>query len=282
MPLKNLKYRVKQISLNNCWESKEDKNCKKAREDIVFEIFYNCIPHIEDEYWKEIFEQASQNRFPRLFTFQNGYLTYTNSNKRKKIKVSNIPQEAIPSCISFFQTHGGMFSNLDKSQMTLQRENNIDESKLLENCKWTDIKRNKVKTLLIENYIDRLAKTYNISDKDKITLETTIHIGFMLKYFDNKDVVFENGRIQQINGLIYDSHQNNFIIDPKLELSKSKKKIQLFNPYRAIDIMDENKPYPFDKVWEKFLKFLYKEYYNGINETSTSESHESQSEITES
>lgn len=280
--------RVKTISLNDFWDSSSDSSHsadtlshslsndsqsrsndnRKSRtssrgsgkknqiEEVQHEIFEECMEVVQDEYWKQVFEQASFNRFPRLFSYSNGMLSFKSPHKRKKLEIPESAVEAATLCMAFFKECGGLYSNEDRIKTGQYREDNMDKSKFLENCKWSDIKKSKVRNILLEHYINTLAKQHGLDDVGKIMLETTINTGFMLKYFDNKDVVFENGRIQKIHGLIYSESEKNFIIDTKLEPLRLKN-------LKKNNVSDSTstKSFSFIKTWNKFLKYLNKEYH---------------------
>ena len=66
------------------------------------------------------------------------------------------------------------------------------------------IKKKKIKDILIINYINDIENMMNLELNEKNQLISIINVGFMLGTLDNSDVIFENGKIININGINFD------------------------------------------------------------------------------
>lgn len=236
---------------------KREQSKKKVKNPIDHNIFIECAELVYDAYWKEIFENAAQNKFPRSFSYVGETLIYRTGSHKIKIDVPNIPEEALSVCMSFFKEKGGMCSNDDMIKIKKYNEEISENNKEIKN--WTDIKKIKVKELLLYNYVTELSNKYNMDDYNKKLLETTINKGFLLKNFDNKSVQFDDGKITGIKGLIYDEYTNNFIIDNKLK-NKTKTNDDKYYDDTQCDTEKKDNKISFMKSWGKFLDYMYKNY----------------------
>lgn len=235
--------------------------CKKGQKrntEIEHKIFLECSEVTEDKFWKDILLKAAYGKFPRSFTYINGFLYYkcSNSNNKKKVELPDSPIEGSLVAMQFFKEHGGIYSEDDDVKI-MKYNNMIKEQEMNRIVEWKDIKKIKVRDMLILNYIEKISKEYDFDDFKKKELETTINIGFILRYFDTKDVMFNDGAVTGINGLIYDKKEGNFIIDPKLQPLRIKniKKIQAPGLYTT---ESNDIKVTIDKSWTKYLNHLRK------------------------
>ena len=95
----------------------------------------------------------------------------------------------------------------------------------------------------------------------------------MLKYFGTKNVIMSQGRIVNIDGLLYDNDSDSYYIDPKLTTKR---------PTRKVVGLGLEKSKPKEKLtpiilWEKYLENLEKKmstkqsHFNVINSYSSSD-----------
>jgi hypothetical protein len=248
---------------------------KKATKKVVHEIFSRCADIVTDPYWVSIFTDCSYDKFPRGFSFKNGLLTHRKGNKINRTLVPNSPAEAISASLSFFKSAAGLMSKADRKRMQEEDEKRLADQTNIKDMKWSDISLATVKELLINEFISDVAKSDNFDTEQKNDLATTVKMGFMLKYFKNKDVEMEDGKIKSIKGLIYDREVNEYSIDPTIKTKIPGRK------YQGLGIEKRPaKPHvPFIDIWEKYLNNLTKEQQNISNnnfriiESKSSDSH---------
>lgn len=231
----------------------EPKKKKKVLKPIINPIFESCSNLTDDDYWKLTFLDCARGKFPKNFIYKNGLLTHKKGNKIQRLEVPNSPIEAFNLSIEFFRNVGGLVSANDRAR--LQK---IEEEKLLEmfnfsNTKWKDIKVEKVKEILISEFISDLCENHNFNEEEKKDLITTIKKGFMLEYFNKDNVIMEEGKIIEINGLIYNPEEKIYQIDPDYVVRKQ------FKGSDSLGIEKDEEETPvinFMNIWIKYLNSL--------------------------
>jgi hypothetical protein len=121
------------------------KGRKKAADKILNPIFLECSERLEDAYWKDIFENASRNKFPRGFMYKNNLLTHKKGTKVQRIEIPDSVPEALSLCISFFKQAAGLMSELDKDRMQKEIAQELLDKYALEKISWKEIKKEKVR-----------------------------------------------------------------------------------------------------------------------------------------
>jgi hypothetical protein len=240
-------------------EKEKTRGRKKISEKIINPIFMSCSELTTDSYWKEIFENAARNKFPRSFTFRNGFLTHKKLNKVSQIQITNSVHETLSLCQTFFGQMAGMMSKDDRIRKQKEIELELISRYSLDNLTWTEIKKEKVRNLLINEFIFDIRDRLNL-DNDKLSeLITTINKGFLLKYLSKSDVIFEQGRILAIHGLIIDEENRTFSLDKSRQLKKSRLvKVSLKVSDESDEKPSDKTKFCFSKAWQKYLKALNK------------------------
>lgn len=259
------------------WTKKVNSNStttkKKSDKKVVYEIFEQCSELTTDQYWISIFKACAREKFPRGFQYSNGLLIHRRGTRTTRVEIPNTAAEAYSTAVSFFKSAGGLMSVTDRKRVQKEEEEKILESISSAELKWTDIKIERVKEVLLIDYIADLVRTRNYNNDQKNELTTTIKIGFMLKYFGTKNVIMEQGRIVNIEGLLYDNDNDSYYIDPKLTTKR---------PTRKVIGLGLEKSKPKEKLtpiilWEKYLENLEKKmstkqsHFNVINSYSSSD-----------
>lgn len=194
----------------------------KAPPAIVHQLFADWIPFVEDPYWQAIFTNASIGKFPRGFTFQDNILTYKRGNKLHKFPLQG--PEAInvyADVIEFFGQTAGLRSVRDQERIQREQEEREAQLNSIENLKWGDIRRGRVKDILLTGFVEDVARSMQLDRQQKLQLRTVIGLGFILGYFGNDDVIMVNGKIQGITGIIYNGEAKQFDIDPNITPKKT-------------------------------------------------------------
>lgn len=269
---------------NMQWLSKKNKTKAKAKakkrktvkkeKPIVYPVFEQCAYITDDPYWKTIFNQCARGRFPRYFYYKNGLITWRKGNKIDRVlisesKTSEDAYDVYNISTDFFRLKAGMYSDIDRQRMKEEEEKRISE-RVLKDFTWANIKKSKIKELLITEYVEMLSNDYSLSQQEKIELITTIKTGFTLKWL--KDVEMEEGRIVAISGLDWNENTECFEIDPSKKKRVKKKKY----PGLGIEIQNTAPKVDFIKDWEKYIESLEKERKIKQNLSSTkSKSHSS-------
>ena len=232
------------------------KGRKKTVVKIVHDIFKACSDLTDDSFWKTIFENCAKGKFPRGFSFKNGILLHKKGTKLQRVEVPDAPVEAASICTTFFKQAAGLMSDYDRLLANKSIEDELIESSSLENLTWKDIKQEKIRELLINDYIREVKDQYNLTHIERIELITMIHKGFLLKYFTKDSVVFVGGKVTGITGLIMDTDEAGnhiFSYDPNIHPKKSR------STRRTTVVTEEKGKYPsFISAWSRYLDALGK------------------------
>ena len=225
---------------------------KRAEKKVVHEIFEKCSLLTKDQYWISIFNACARDKFPRGFIYKNGMMNHRRGNKTNRVLVPNTPAEAYYTCMNFFKEMAGLMSVMDRKRLQRDEEERLLETISKTEIAWKDIKIERVKELLISEYIKDLAFKHNLSEDEKKELTTIIKLGFMLKYFSAKNIVMSNGKIIEIYGLLRDNGK--FTIDPKLIGKRPGRKVTGLG-IDKVDVKSKLSPLIF---WEKYLDGIEK------------------------
>jgi len=232
----------------------DSKKRKKTLRPIIHPIFEKCIALTEDPFWISIFNDCSRGKFPRGFNFKNNILLYKKGNKVTKAEITDSISEVFFTTMEFFRISGGIMSVSDRQKM---KEN--EEKKLLEKLEtkkeysWKEIKTEKIKEILINEFINKLAKNLDFNEEEKKDLTTTVKKGFLLKYFNSNNVKMSGFQIVEIEGLIYNEENNEYEIDSNyMNERKTKKEITTL----GIEKTEKKTELNFLFLWEKYLESL--------------------------
>lgn len=201
------------------------KTKKTKNKEIVHEIFLLCAEVTSDPFWSEKFRLAAVGKFPNCdqskFTYSNGTLTHKKGTRITKLNISSDPREAAEECMDFFREKQSIYSPTDQSlALELKFSRN---SLLLETKELTWEKSNKkIRECLICYFINDQSEIMQLTSKQSEQLNTVIKIGLYRKYFDKNNIILSNDRIYSIGGLMWDSQNNVFFIDPDLNPSVTR------------------------------------------------------------
>lgn len=232
---------------------------KRVEKKVVHEIFEFCSELTTDPYWTSVFRECARDKFPRGFSYKNGLMIHRRGNKLKRIPIPNSPYEALSASISFFKESGGLMSATDRKKIQKEEEERLLES-ISMNMEWKDIKAERVKEILISEFVNDLARKMKFDNEKKMELVTTVKSGFMLKYFSGKNITMDEGKVIDIEGLVLDKDKNRFYIDPKYTSKRPGRKVKGL----GIERVNKKPKVSFLNIWEKYLQGLDKN--NTVNE----------------
>ncbi len=238
------------LSLTRMYTDITKSKKQKSKVTVLYPIFEKCSILTTDEFWIDIFTKASIGKFKRGFSFKDNYLVF-NKNK-DKIYLSSDPITAINECLYFFKNKAGIQSETDKMV-----ERKIIEAKMVEANKnirytWGDFKKGKIKELFLDEYINVLVVRHSLNDDEKIQLKHILNYGIILGSFGSHNIIFENNRIQNIEGLLFDNLTRLFSISPLYPTKKSSASKN--NKKRNIIPLFVGKYISITEKWNKFIQ----------------------------
>jgi hypothetical protein len=241
-------------------KTKRSKNNKT----LINPIFASCAEISTDPFWTSLFNSAAYGKFSRGFMYKDGILTYKRGNKFHQLEVPESPRKAYHLCVNFFSKVAGIMSQTDQEKARRELEEQSRDVPSLYSCTWADVKKKKkIKDMLIFMYIEELVKRYQLDEKQRLQLRSMINFGFNFGYFGNSNVVFENGRIEEIKGLQFNEETRLFFIDSSCvpKPSKPSKKSTKNEDVSTSFSLEDNEISPqtnFMAQWKKYLDALEK------------------------
>jgi hypothetical protein len=237
------------------WTKKENTTVKtvkkRVEKKVVHEIFEKCSELTDDEYWVSVFKSCAREKFPRGFQYKNGMLIHRKGSKTIRVLIPDSVSEALSASISFFKSAGGLMSVTDKKKLQKEEENRLLEQTSSEEITWKDIKIERIKEVLISEFISDLSIKNGLDENQKKELSTVIKVGFILKCFGSKNIIMDKGKIIEIQGLT--RSETKFTIDPVLLKSIGRKVKGL--GIESSHIKTKTSPII---LWEKYLDNLEK------------------------
>jgi hypothetical protein len=226
---------------------------------ILNPIFEQCLTHLTDPFWISIFSQAAIGKFPRGFLFKDNSLTYKRGSKISRMDIPSDSSIAVSELMAFFTRTAGIMSTADQARSRQELEDRMMEGVSLHTCTWSDIKKKKVREMLIGTFVQDLVAQYQLLDSEKVQLRSMINLGFILGHFSSTNVQFSQGRIQAITGLEFDETTRKFSINASCQArinksSKSRRNVPEVDPDATVNLGYVS----FMTLWIKFLESLEK------------------------
>ena len=215
------------------------------KREIVYPIFLECCQFTDDKFWENVFEDLAYGKTPYGTYISKDFLCCSYKKKEFSYKIEKkLPKDVYNDIYDLLTNKLGLLSPLEKTKkrkIFKDIEEDITESRK----NWNDIKKKNIKELLIELYVTRMKNKHSLTLKQARYLLSIIFVGMIFKVITNKDVHYENGKIEHIDGIEF-SHKK---IDIKKDL------YNLENNFTPTIVLDKNLMYD---NWEKYLKELKK------------------------
>lgn len=222
---------------------------KKKIAEIIHPLFETCTGLVTDEYWKNVFHQFAIGKPPKGFAYRDGLLSFrARANKINSIVLPEDPQEACLLSLDFMRTTGRLQSEEDKLRERMEIEQQQAEASCLHNLKWSELKKEKFKDMLLLQYISELGEEYHLEAWQLEQLRMLLHVGFCIGFLSKNDVVFTEGKVISIEGIQYDGTTGEFFIAEdhmKRKVAKSKN----------AKILDDDHFNPI-AMWEEYISWL--------------------------
>ena len=255
-----------------------EKNKKKNTKTIIYPIFEKCSCLTEDKFWVSVFQKCARGKFPRYFYFKNNLLTYRKGNKNKRLKIPKSESMAYINILKFFQEEAGILSKTDGKRRNAENKRKMIENMKDKNLEWKDVKTDKMKDLLIMEFIDTLCENNNFNQEEKNELITTIKKGFIMKCFTNNNILMEDNKISEISGLKFNKRKKIYEISKECLTKRPGRKV------KGLGLACENDKSDIDfmELWNSYLKNLKEKKTHKINNYSTSSAQNSSDDFSKS
>jgi hypothetical protein len=176
---------------------------------IIYPIFLECIPFAEEGFWKELLEHLSYGVCPRNTYINKGFIC--SRLKGREFSYNVEPEYTLENRDEVLGKFVNKFIRILKNKLNIISERERNSTKLRINSlditdtvkKWSSIRKLGIKNTIIHRYILDKKRQYNLKSKAVTTLISIVFIGFLLNTITTDSIIYENGIIEDINGITF-------------------------------------------------------------------------------
>lgn len=181
---------------------------EKTVKPVIYPIFADCVPLLQDEEWRERFTECSIGKIPKGFTYADPVLTFRKGAKTEEIILPGNAHEAMHVILEAFRNYGNIFSKDDL-------RNNVSAAVAAPvNLDWNRCVS--LRDHLLARYVEVQTALYNLSEAQVASLWYAIDQGLGYKVFTKDTVVMESNYIVAQSVVLYDPDTGDFYVDPSL------------------------------------------------------------------
>lgn len=198
-------------------------------------FFMDCKDLTMDPYWQEIFEQCSMGKYPRgMSVIQNDTICIVSGNGKNKEMISMDGDyfEIFKTLLRMFREKLGMMSERDAKKQKQEISELKESLRKGYEGSWKQIKAKKIRNALLLDFVIDCKNKYNLSQQDTNNLFSMIKLGFIFKSITSDNIEYQDGIIQNIQGLEFfegtSSDQSKFsfnYLNSKEDLHKIEKNL---------------------------------------------------------
>lgn len=238
------------------------KKSLKIKKNIEHELFNDMRNFNTDSFWDMFLLKASRDNFPKGFSYKDNMLMYSMKLKYNfQIALTDDPEESFIILKKFVQDKG-ILSDIDKDIMK-NEEDNLEEDEVKSVDTWKDLGKLQMNSMYI--YINKLEEEYNLDESEKSNLKSVIKIGISSGYFNTKNIIVMDSKVEKICPLLWDSKTRKFSIDSdNIRIKKPKySKVNILdlstdNTTTCLDFVKKDNISNINKKWEKLLSQIYR------------------------
>ncbi len=173
--------------------------------ELIYPIFLEVCKYAdEDIFWKYVFEDLAYGRAPYGTYITKNFMccNYKGKEFSYKIEVTKQPEVLFDEIYNLLHTKFGLLSDKDKIKKR-QIFDSVNDNKDWNN-NWNSIKKKNIKNIIIENFIIKQKTKNLLSIKQARKLLSLIIIGIIFKTITSDDIDYENGQINDIDGIKFE------------------------------------------------------------------------------
>jgi len=185
------------------------------KRDVIYPIFLKCIEYVKNDiFWKETFEELSYGNCYHGSYINKGFLCSNVKGKEFIYKfIDKEPEKICNDVIKLLKEKLNIMSKNDRKVLLTEFEEIENNLKKIKNTDWSDIKKKSLKDIFFQNYLIKSKNLFLLSDYQLKKLYNLINLGIMLKSIKNTDIIYENGEIKEIKGIIFSQRKYRIDID---------------------------------------------------------------------
>jgi hypothetical protein len=184
------------------------------KRDIIYAIFLKTIQYTEDNFWKDTFENLSYGICPNGSFISKGFLC--SNIKGKEFVYKFIDKEPYIIYEDIYRLLKEKLNIMSRNERTIllkefeEVENNI---KKINSCSWNEIKKKGTKDILIQNYLIKMKKMFDLKNVQIKKLYNLINLCIIIKSITNQDIDYFDGEIKSIRGITFSKNKYKVDID---------------------------------------------------------------------
>jgi hypothetical protein len=215
------------------------------KKEIIYPIFLECCQYSNDIFWENIFEDLAYGKTPYGTYISKGFLCCNYKDKEFSYKIEQKDSEQLYKDIYLLLSKKlGLLSQRDKMKKKIDFFN-IEEHLKEGRKNWSSIRKKNIKDLLIENYVLDMKNKHLLTLKQTQYLLSIIFIAMIFKVITVKDIHYENGKIEHIDGIEIKHKEINILRD-------------IYNTETTLNNCIIIEPNLMSDNWEKYLINLKK------------------------
>lgn len=193
---------------------------------IIYPIFDECKNFTLDSFWREELGKLAYNKFPpglRYDAVKNNLTLKLDGKKIETYSLSENPADVFQIVMKILKGKYDMRSSRDlKIQKSImdeamkKRETDLD-------CEFKNIKPRHLKDQLIMDYLVVLKSKHSLTTGEFKNLVSVVQLGFQFRELSPNDVVYINGEVTDIQGLVFDEKERSFTTPETVHHSSSSK-----------------------------------------------------------
>ncbi len=195
---------------------------------IQYPIFLASRDCTQDPFWKQLFEKLAYGEPPKGTFFEKDTLCSTLKKREFVYPFGGKEAEQIYDELYYILT--SVFA-ISKGEVSVSKKQEFERfTSSLRRCEenWSAIKQKNVRESLILIFISRAMKQFSLSVEQAQDLQYFIHIGLLLKIFQDKDIIIKDGMIQAIDGIEFE--ERNFKITRPFQIAEGKPESKITKP----------------------------------------------------
>lgn len=190
----------------------------RGKKEIIHPIFLECKEHVENPFWKSLFEDFAYGKYPKqMYVTQNQQIQSSNRNNFfqysfKGKEISTI----ILDVQDLLLTHTNLISN---EEIIVKKNDNVKYKKD-DFTHWKDIKKKYIRDILIMEYCTKLRseKRYSLEESIRVyekIMYYTMFNAYML------EIQMNDNKISSIKGIIFNP-DNTITIEKEEDIIKQE------------------------------------------------------------
>lgn len=170
------------------------------KKTIQYPIFISFLAFVNDPFWRFIYEDMAYSRCPYGIYLQKNYLCCNIKNKEfiYKLEENKDIEETYNDINSLLKNRLGLLSEKER---IIQKDSVIKLRNKKED--WINVKKKIIRETLLEQFVMDKSIQFNLSVNVIHKMLCLLIIGLIFKTINSKDIIYNNGIIENINGFVF-------------------------------------------------------------------------------